>query len=163
MIDRKIIDSYKEIKAPEELRQRVMESSSVVPQKKSFASMRNLSLVAACFVVVCCLFAFGLFDEQVNIDVDTLPVYVSAVREGDPIISFVTIEHEGTIRIKTADNGFYIADNEKVVVSKLNKEYVSEDKIIIGWTGEGSRSSFEINGIEYEIIRTEREIKVNKK
>ena len=68
-----------------------------------------------------------------------------------------------TQRIKTESNGFYVADNDKNIVSKLNKEYVSEDKIIIGWTGENGLSSFEVNGIEYDIIRMKNEIKVNKK
>lgn len=163
MIDRKIIDSYKEIKAPAELKQRVMEKCSMKKQKNNVAKMRYLSLVAACFVVVCCLFAFGLFDKQVEINVDTLPMYISSVREGAPIISFVTIEYKGEIRIKTESNGFYVADNDKNIVSKLNKEYVSEDKIIIGWTGENGLSSFEVNGIEYDIIRMKNEIKVNKK
>ncbi|MBR5314009.1 MAG: hypothetical protein IKU45_01190 [Clostridia bacterium] len=163
MINKDIIDSYKQIKAPSELKQRVLLESKRSSNKSKYIAFRSVAMIAACFMIVCCLFMFGVFGEQVKVEVESLPMIASASRDGDNVVAFVTVECDGEINIKVSDECFYVADGEKNIVSKLNNEYTFEDKIILCWTAENEVSFFTVNGIEYEIVKTQTEIKVNKK
>ena len=160
MINQSDIDKYRQIKAPNELRQRIIGDVKKNNNKKKLLYIRSLSAIAACFVVVMvCWNFFKTPQTAFTIDIDT-SAYSSI---SDPEVSRVSsalpiklvVAGEGKLRIKVQDDDFYYLDKDSNQLKLINGSITKENEITLVWNAFEQSSKFTVNGQKYKIFVNE--------
>ena len=153
MFDKKVVDAYQNIKAPDELKEKVLSSctASKVPERKSWLkNMRLLSSLAACLLlaVAFSIFASRNFDEvSVSVGGKALasePVELSelnispALYSAEPRVFYeadvpVEIRVNGTTRISVSGGMMKISDADTNEVLYTGSEFTTDEDVLIHW------------------------------
>lgn len=154
MFDKKTVDAYKQITAPDELKEKVMAACFVdkAPEKRNFfGTMRMYATLAACFVlvIVFSVFAVGNFgDLSVSVYGKTLtfePMVLSN-SEIEPIAYSaepralcrtsvpVEIEVSGETEISVSDGMMKVCAAETEEELYSGTEFTAEENVLIYWT-----------------------------
>lgn len=138
MFDNKDIEAYRKISAPDELRLRIAQScqAEIAAPRFSAAKIRGLSAVAACLIIIACVFTFGRNDgisitvngeelssqEIILADVNQgiapaaarmLPVYNVPVKLDVKRQTEISVS-DGMMQIFDAETGEYIASETSI-------------------------------------------------
>ena len=160
MINQSDIDRYRQIKAPIELKQRIIGDVKKNNIKKRLLYIRSVSAVAACFlVVIVCWSFFKTPNTPYTIDIDSSAysmisdAEIARVSSDLPIKLVIT--GEGKIRVKVQDDDFYYLDKESKQLKTLKNSITKENEITIVWNAFDKSSKFTINGQNYKIFVNE--------
>lgn len=160
MINQSDVDKYRQISAPNELRQRIIGDVKKNNIKKRLMYIRSISAVAACFLIVIVCWSFvGTPHTPHTIDVDTSAyssisdTEVSRVSAAVPIK--LVVKGEGKLRIKVSDEDFYFLDKESNQLKQIKNSVTKENEIILVWNASEYSSKFTVNGQKYRIFVNE--------
>lgn len=149
MNNRTYINEYKSIKAPAELKNRVLDSVSTTKKKSVFSYTKTLSLVAACLMLFACIGFIQLFNNPIIVSVEPISV-ATVARDSDSFVAIIKIEHKGTIEIDSK-SGFSHVDECGNVYKTALEGFRTEDCVFLGWKGNEQENIFSVNGVEYKI------------
>ena len=141
---------YKSIKAPAELKQRVLDSVSEKKKNSVFSYTKTLTLVAACLLLFACIGYLQLFNNPTVVSVEPTMV-ATASRDSDSFVAIVKIERKGNIEID-ASNGFSHVDENGNAYKTALCDFKTEDCIFLGWNGNEQENFFSVNGVKYKIF-----------
>lgn len=148
MVSKKDIDIYRDIKAPSELRDRVMNVSHNIKKENKLLYIKTLSTIAACLMV----FAVGSFLLNRPADIDEYYVVdYSAASITQRMVDTVTVvfEGEGRISAEPEDQGFSVkADGTEIPLE--SKKNVN-NKLELVWTVSDTPAFVRVNGDVYEV------------
>lgn len=154
MFDKKTVDAYQNIKAPDDLKEKILSSYAVskAPERRSWIkNMRLISSLAACLLlaVAFSVFAIRNFGEvSVSVGGKSLasePVELSelnispALYSIEPRVSYeanvpVEIRVTGETRVSVSDGTMVISDADTGTVLYTGSEYTAGEDIAILWT-----------------------------
>lgn len=144
------VEEYRKIKAPAELKQRVI-SAAVRPSARSqFFGYKTVSALAACVLlfIVCTAF-FGGSDSAVSIGIDTVAPANASSRMANSVT--LVIESEGKIDFSTSDDGFYLYDANGKSYTPLKEEKGVKNRLEVQWTVSDKEAEFVVNHKNYSV------------
>ena len=147
MISQTDIDRYRQIKAPIELKEKVL-SATKMPRSKKIFSIKTISSLAACLIVgVFCVFLFNNSNSPVTITpispANSYPRGIESI--------LLVVECDGEIDVLAKDNTFfYYPDNSDEAECLTELENVN-NKLEIQWKVSESPSYIKLNGEQYKI------------
>lgn len=155
------IEQYRQIKAPAELKARVLSATENTPSKKLLPNIlkgyKIVYAMAACLLMLL-VGAVVLKNggTDVNIYVDDTAVLSATSR----LTSHVTlvVSSEAELNIETESNNFYLANNGSLETLKTIKNV--KNKIEIVWQISEEKDSIRVNGEDYEVSYSEADQKV---
>lgn len=153
MFDKKVVDAYQNIKAPDELKEKILSSctDAKAPERRSWMkNMRLLSSLAACLflAVVFSVFAMhGSGETSVSVRGRALasePVELSelnispALYSAEPRAFYeakvpVEVKVTGKTRISVSDGVMQVCDADTEEVLYTGCEFTTEEDILIQW------------------------------
>lgn len=141
------INNYRKIKAPIELKEKVLSAPRTSSAKKYF-SVKSISSLAACLLIgLFCVFWFNNLNSPVTITpispANNYPRGVESV--------LLVVECDGKIDVSSTDNTFYYypegSDNAECLTELKNVN----NKLEIQWNVSESPSFLRVNGEVFEI------------
>ncbi len=148
MISQTDINKYRQIKAPKELKEKVLSSSKSSQSKKHFFNVKTITSVAACLLVgVFCTFLFNNSTDHVTIT--PISPANSYPRGIDSVL--LVVECDGDFDISTEDSSFYYYPDGSEKAECLTELKSVNNELEIQWKVSESPSYVEINGELYEI------------
>ena len=150
MISQSDINEYRQIKAPDKLKEKVF---SMQKQRRSIVllNMKTISSIAACLIIG--VFGFLLFNNK-PLDVTLTPMTpqtTSSISTRTVDVVTIMVECKGSFDVSAEDDSFsyYVSDSAmfKPLKSLKNVNNVLE----IAWTVSDSPSYLKINGEMYKI------------
>ena len=150
MIKEYDIEAYRSIKAPEDLKLKVLSATRRTAVRKSAVNYKAFSALAACVVLfIVCSFFFGGIDSPVTIEVDTVAVASVSQRMSNCVT--LVIESEGKIEFSTSDEGFYLYDDDKNEYTQLKEIKGVKNKLNIQWAVSDEGAVITVNGRQYTV------------
>ncbi len=147
MINQTDINGYRQIKAPNGLREKVL-SANAHGRSNEFFKIKTISSLAACLIIgVFCFFLFNNLNSSVTITpispANNYPRGVESV--------LLVVECDGEIDVSSTDKTFFYypeGADEAVCLTELKNV---NNKLEIQWNVSDSPSFIEVNGELYEI------------
>lgn len=141
------IDGYRNIKAPIELREKVLSASENSVTKKYF-SLKTISSLAACLLIgIFCVFWFNNLNSPVTITpilpANNYPRGVESV--------LLVVECDGKMDVSSTDNTFYYFSEDSDEAECLTELKNVNNKLEIQWKVSGSPSFLRVNGELFEV------------
>lgn len=148
MIKEYDVEAYRSIKAPEDLKLKVLSETRKAAVRRAAAGYKAFSALAACVVlVIVCSFFFGGIDSPVTIEVDTVAVASASQRMSNCVT--LVIKSEGKIEFSTSEEGFYLYDAEKNEYTQLKEIKGVKNKLAVQWAVSDTPAVITVNGEEY--------------
>ena len=159
MFDGPIKAEYKNISAPDELRQRVLNIDCKKSKNYFKTNFNQISLLAACLVfVIVCSVVFGIYNNSVVFSADEVSS-VALARQGEKNIVRITVISNGSINIESKDENIFI-ENENGYFEPIKAEYKTEKNAVIGWEVSEKEGHITVNGKDYSICYSETDGKI---
>jgi hypothetical protein len=141
------IQNYRNIKAPIELREKVLSASENSVTKKYF-SLKTISSLAACLLIgIFCVFWFNNLNSPVTITpilpANNYPRGVESV--------LLVVECDGKMDVSSTDNTFYYFSEDSDEAECLTELKNVNNKLEIQWKVSGSPSFLRVNGELFEV------------
>lgn len=150
MLNNSDIEKYRSIKAPAELKNRVLEQAAAARPKRKILNIRTMSAIAACFLVLLvCIPFLNTNKAPVTISSLRLVSRYSFPRDVGSIV--LVIESEGKIDISTDEDCFYYVVDETQKTDTLKVLKGVNNRIEIGWYISDAPSYLKVNGSTYEL------------
>ncbi len=150
MFDPKEIEAYRNISAPEGLREKILSCDTAVVQKRNRAVfLKQISTIAACFVLVAVLTVFAardLGDFSVSIASGEIPQGRTVAYEPDssaeqalsvtrdPEETIISLTLDGNAELSVSDGTLHVVDSETNEILYTGTAYSARGETLVYWT-----------------------------